>query len=759
VTDRDLRNRAVAEGLDMSRPVIDIATVAPLTMDISQPGFEALLLMARHNIHHVPVMDGDAVVGMITATDVTEQHSTSAVYLAGDIHKQTTLDGLVACAAKVRALQRTWPPRVPAPTATGHIITAITDALTTRLLHLGEAKFGPPPVDYAWVAAGSQARSEQTAKSDQDNCMMLDDRYDEAEHGAYFKALSSFVCDGLDACGYIHCPGEMMAMTDKWRQPRRVWAEYFRKWVDTPEPMALMLTCVFFDVRTVAGRADLLDGLRRDVLQRTRDNKLFLAHMVGNALTHQPPLGLFGGLSTIRSGEHKGTIDLKHTGIVPVIDLARVYALAGGHDAVNTHDRLAHAADSGEISEQSVHDLRDALEFLAALRIRHQAGQIAAGEAADNYLRPDDLSNFERGQLKDAFGVVKQLQEVLAQRYQGADSAPAGRPAHQRQQVRRWRGCRIEGVRAPPAQMGQDLAHVQPGLGVRRHAAVALDGAFAGVVGRRREHDVALEAGQQPAQVGHAAADVLRRVQRIAHAEAARGVGNQLHQAHRILGRHGRGIEVGLGGDHRQHQRRRQLEIGSDQIDEAHDGCRRPLGRRWPGQLHGRAPRAAGRWRRRGRRFVHVRRPQAGWRHTSRRAHRPQHVLRLRHALLSRGGKQVRRLRVVAQDAAAIGQHPGQIELRFGIAIAGGAAVQLGGARGVALDAVAMLQRQGLAPPGLHLDVKHRAALGRWHRVARQFVQGQGLRRTPQRQDGQQPQQYIFAHALHLRPGGLSRAS
>lgn len=427
VTDRDLRNRAVAEGLDTARPVIDIATVAPLTMQITEPGFEALLMMARHNIHHVPVMDGAAVAGMITATDVTEQHSTSAVFLAGDIHKQTTLDGLVACAAKVRTLQQHLAAAGASAYATGHIITAITDALTTRLLQLAEARLGPPPVDYAWVAAGSQARSEQTAKSDQDNCMVLDDAYDVAAHGAYFKALATEVCDGLAACGYIHCPGEMMAMTDKWRQPRRVWAQYFRKWVDTPEPMALMLTCVFFDVRTVAGNATLLEGLRDDVLKRTKEAKLFLAHMVGNALTHQPPIGLMGGLfgglfgdfSTIRSGEHKGAIDLKHNGIVPVIDLARIYALAGGHAAVNTHDRLAHAAESGEISPQSVRDLRDALEFLSALRIRHQARQMAAGLPADNYLRPETLSNFEREQLKDAFGVVKQLQEVLAQRYQG----------------------------------------------------------------------------------------------------------------------------------------------------------------------------------------------------------------------------------------------------------------------------------------------------------------------------------------------------
>ena len=418
VTDRDLRNRAVAQGIDTAQPVIDIATVAPMTMDVRKPAFDALLLMARHNIHHVPVMDGDAVAGMITATDVTEQHSTSAVYLAGDIYKQTTVEALAAAAARVRALQQNLAAAGATAYSTGHIITAITDAITCRLLQLAEAKFGPAPVDYVWVAAGSQARSEQTAKSDQDNCLVLDDSYDEARHGDYFKALSAFVCDGLDACGYIHCPGEMMAMTDQWRQPRARWAQYFRKWTAEPEPKALMLTCVFFDLRAIYGKSSLLDELRRDVLARTQGNRIFLAYMVGNALTHQPPLGLFNRMSTIRSGEHRGTIDLKHTGIVPIVDLARVYALAGGHDAVNTHDRLASAAASHEISEQSARDLRDALEFIATLRIRHQARQLGAGGSADNFLKPDELSNFERSQLKDAFAVVQTLQSVLGQRYQ-----------------------------------------------------------------------------------------------------------------------------------------------------------------------------------------------------------------------------------------------------------------------------------------------------------------------------------------------------
>ena len=417
VTDRDLRNRVLAAGLDTSRPVADIATMTPLSVDIAAPGFDALLLMARHNIHHVPVLDGSRVAGMITASDVTEQHSTSPVMLVGDIHKQDSLEGLVAAAGRVKLLQKQLAAAGASAYSTGYIVTAITDALTVRLLELGQARLGQAPVAFAWVAAGSQARHEQTAKSDQDNCIVLDDSFDAAAHGSYFKQLAIWVCDGLDACGYVHCPGEMMAMTDTWRQPQQHWAQLFDDWVERPQPKALMLTCVFFDVRVVAGQAALLHTLRQRTLARTRGNSLFLAHMVGNALSRQPPLGLLGGLAVQRSGPHKGTLNLKHNGIVPIVDLARVYALAGGDAAVNTHDRLAHAADSGEISKQGARDLRDALEFLSLVRLRHQSRRMAAGFEADNYLQPDELSNFERSQLKDAFAVVKALQEVLAQRY------------------------------------------------------------------------------------------------------------------------------------------------------------------------------------------------------------------------------------------------------------------------------------------------------------------------------------------------------
>lgn len=419
VTDRDLRDRVLGAGRDATTPLAAIATTALRTASASQPAFDALLLMARHAIHHVPVLDGDRVVGMVTTTDVTEQLGTSPVSLAREVHKQHDVAGLAAVAARVKTLQRQLAAAEASADSTGRIVSAFADALTARLLQIAESRLGPPPVPCAWFAAGSQGRGEQTAKSDQDNGLVLDDAFDEARHGAYFAALAAFVNDGLHACGYVYCPGEMMARNGAWRQPRAHWAELFRRWIDEPEPKALMLTCVFFDQRAVHGDAALLDGLRREVLQRTRGNRLFLAHMVGNALLHRPPLNLFGGIATTRHGGDRDAIDLKHGGIVPIVDLARIYALAGGHDAVNTFDRLAVAAQGGEISEQGARDLRDALEFLAALRVRHQARRLDQGLEADNWLPLGELGNFERRQLRQAFAVVQMLQGVLAQRYAG----------------------------------------------------------------------------------------------------------------------------------------------------------------------------------------------------------------------------------------------------------------------------------------------------------------------------------------------------
>ncbi|MCG8124328.1 MAG: cyclic nucleotide-binding/CBS domain-containing protein, partial [Candidatus Thiodiazotropha taylori] len=104
---------------------------------------------------------------------------------------------------------------------------------------------------------------------------------------------------------------------------------------------------------------------------------------------------------------------------VPITDIARVFALDRGLPQVNTTNRLQAAAGTPILSQEMGVNRIDALEFIASMRINHQAEQIGNGIDADNYVSPDELSDLERRHLKDAFRVIQDMQETLENRYQG----------------------------------------------------------------------------------------------------------------------------------------------------------------------------------------------------------------------------------------------------------------------------------------------------------------------------------------------------
>ncbi|AGA90090.1 putative signal-transduction protein containing cAMP-binding and CBS domains [Thioflavicoccus mobilis 8321] len=417
ITDRDLRSRCLAAGLSRQRTVSEIMTTEIQTTDVATLGFQALLTMTRLNVHHLPVLDGERVRGVISTTDLTRFQSANAVYLVGDIHKAKKEETLIQISSKISDLQVNLVSGGATADQVGQAVSAVTDALTKRLIELAEAELGPPPVPYAWMTGGSQARREQSSHSDQDNALLIADHV-KPEHDEYFAALAKRVNDGLDACGFYYCPGEVMASNQQWRQPLRIWRKYFTDWIERPEPKALMLASVFFDLRAIHDPDGLFEELHEHILDHCRANRIFIAYMAANALKHRPPLGFFRNIVLIHGGEHDHTFDLKHRGTVPVIDLARVYALSAGIGTINTLERLRAAGETPALSRDGAANLIDALEFIGTLRVQHQARQLRRGEKADNYLSPDELSPLERGHLKDTFVFINMMQESLGQRYQ-----------------------------------------------------------------------------------------------------------------------------------------------------------------------------------------------------------------------------------------------------------------------------------------------------------------------------------------------------
>ncbi|TDH38216.1 cyclic nucleotide-binding/CBS domain-containing protein [Pseudohoeflea suaedae] len=412
LTARDM-TRIVAAGRSGDALVSAVMTRDPFALSPDQTGFDAVVAMSERGFGHLPVVVDGRPVGILTQTDLVRRHSVSAVFLIRDIAHKADYEGLAEVTANIPSLlAHLVGAGVPAHQV-GHMITSIADAVTRRLIAMATEKLGPAPVPWLWLACGSQGRQEQTGVSDQDNCLFLSDAYDEGRHGAYFSEFAHYVSDGLNAAGYVYCPGDMMATNPRWRQPVSVWRGYFEKWIRVPEPMAQMLASVMFDLRPIDGDFTLYEGLQGQTLEAARQDSIFQSHMIGNSLKHQPPLGLFRGFALIRGGEHKNTIDMKHSGVVPIVDLGRVYALKGAIEVVNTRKRLMEATRRGVLSESGGADLLDAFDLISMVRLQHQARQVRDGAAPDNFLVPSTFSALERNHLRDAFAVVKSLQSSL----------------------------------------------------------------------------------------------------------------------------------------------------------------------------------------------------------------------------------------------------------------------------------------------------------------------------------------------------------
>ncbi|GLP96673.1 DUF294 nucleotidyltransferase-like domain-containing protein [Paraferrimonas sedimenticola] len=416
VTDKDLRNRVLAVGLSADAPMSQVMTANPMSISEKSTLFEANLVMSDHHIHHLPVVRDGQAVGVLTSTDILRNQSSQPLFLINRVNRCVSVADVVEVSGQIPTLLQAMISADARAQEIGRVLTLVTDALTKRLIQLAEDQLGAPPMPYAWLAFGSQGRQDQMAKSDQDNGLLLAHE-PSTEERAYFQHLANLVCDGLNECGFVHCPGDIMAKNPKWCRSLDGWRQVFFDWIDTPSPKALMHASIFFDIRAVYGAKSLVDELQNQILERTQGNSIFLAALSANALNAKPPLGFFKKFALERDGKEVKGIDLKHKGNALITDIMRIYALAEGVREVNTFERIRALTQSKLISNKDLLNLADAQEFIGHTRLSNQGQQFAKGLEVSNYLLPQTVSSFVRHQLRDAFQVVHRGQQGLALKF------------------------------------------------------------------------------------------------------------------------------------------------------------------------------------------------------------------------------------------------------------------------------------------------------------------------------------------------------
>ncbi|SIS55856.1 putative nucleotidyltransferase substrate binding domain-containing protein [Neptunomonas antarctica] len=417
ITDWDLRARVVATGFSIDATVEEVMSTELITIDSDAYAFEATLIMLRNHLHHLPILDRGRPVGVIAISDIVRYESQSSLYMVGSVFRQNSLEELQLLSEEISSCFV----RLVNEDANSHMIgsamSVIGRSFKQRLLELAEAHLGAPPIPYCFLALGSMARDEQLIITDQDNALILDNQYDPQLHGEYFEALANFVCDGLAVCGFSYCTGGIMATNPLWRKTRQEWEACFADWIDNPVPEALLNCSIFFDLEGVWGKVLWAEQLNTFIAQKSSREPRFLASLARNALSRTPPLGFFKNFVMEQDGQHRNSINMKRRGTAPLADLIRVHALAVGSKARNSFERLDDIDKAGILQEGRISDLKDSLEFMSMVRIKHQAHDIEAGRTADNNIEPEHLSEFERRNLKDAFQVLSNSQRFLRFRY------------------------------------------------------------------------------------------------------------------------------------------------------------------------------------------------------------------------------------------------------------------------------------------------------------------------------------------------------
>lgn len=417
ITEKDLCAKVIASGLSVDTAVSEVMSTELISLDHNAYIFEAMLLMSRFNVHHLPILKNKQPIGLIEVADIIRYESQNSLLFVSSIFQQQSTEDLALLALQLKDCFIRMVNEDANSHMVGRAMSEIGRSFKQRLLELAELEFGPPPIAYCFLALGSMARDEQLIVTDQDNAIILDNSYDHSLHNDYFIKLSKFVCDGLAACGYSYCTGDIMATNPEWRKTQSQWEDCFADWIDDPNPQALLNCSIFFDLTGVYGRVKWAEQLNAFILRRAKKNNRFLACLARNALNRKPPLGFFKDFVMEKDGQHNNSINLKRRGTAPLADLIRIHALAIGSQAQNSFQRLEDIIESGILPSSKGQDLFHAMELISLVRLRHQALDIEFDRDPDNNIEPENMSDFERRNLKDAFLVLSNAQSFLKYRY------------------------------------------------------------------------------------------------------------------------------------------------------------------------------------------------------------------------------------------------------------------------------------------------------------------------------------------------------
>lgn len=425
VTDRDLRDKVLAQGLDPRRVTVESIMSFPV-FTIKEEDFlsEAVYKLLKNHIHRLAVVnDQGEFLGVVTDTDIIKFQTDTSLYFMKDLEAARSVGDVKEINKKmIEHITTLFKAEVKSKDLV-RLISYLNDLIIVKIIKLlVENTFAGLPEKFAFLVLGSEGRMEQTLKTDQDNAIVYSDDLSERE----VKIIEDFsvqLINDLVEIGFPSCPGGIMAKNSLWRRSFSEWKEVAKGWVLVPSPDNILNYSMFSDLRTVYGNFDLEKGLKERIGYIIKEHSVFLAHMANNIQRFKPPLNFLGGFKVEKKGEHSGKLDIKMFGIFPLTEGIKVLALEAGILDGGTSEKINLMLGRNIVPDDELLEVESCLNFLIYIRLKNQIRQVSRGGEPSNYIDPFDLSEVERERLKVGFSVIKSFQRFLGERYKLAHLA------------------------------------------------------------------------------------------------------------------------------------------------------------------------------------------------------------------------------------------------------------------------------------------------------------------------------------------------
>ena len=427
VTEQDVTRRVALRATPQTKTG-EIMTEGVQTIGLDDFLFRGISRMRRFGHRHMPVVATDGKLAghleLDTALAAASERTMARIDL---LTRESTVDGMGEVkAAQIALAQELFADEVPTPEIQA-LLTDINNAIYRRLTDAGVAAMaadgkGEPPVAFAAIVMGSGGRDENMLFPDQDNGFILAD-YEDREHNridGWFRDLAVRLNDMLDQVGFPLCKGYVMAQNPLWRKTESQWRAQIAGWQKKRDTTALRLADIFFDFRWVYGDRAMASRLRRHVTELTKGNHSFLREMYRDDAEHGIALGWFGRFITVRdNAKHRGKINLKHTGTLPLIEGARLLALREGIEDGPTLKRIDLLAEKKILDADEQDYLSGAFRHMNRLILRQQLRDHAVGGEATAYVSPKAMSAREKDYLRDCFRAVRTFRSRLRSEFTG----------------------------------------------------------------------------------------------------------------------------------------------------------------------------------------------------------------------------------------------------------------------------------------------------------------------------------------------------